>query len=281
MWTVLARSALAVLPLCWIGVSLVPVPRQDQQGPVREPTAQERELMRTLAEQGVTLDPVGGTCAFPVDVVVRDEVLEYLLVGPAGAVHEAGFATEVPGSVLNVALLALGLEPGANAEWRPKDPQPTVEELRAGAQRFDVTPPSGDALYLYVGWRSGEETYFYRVEDLIRNLAAGQAMRRHAWVYLGSSMVPSGKKDGSESFAADVYQNLICVTYFREGYTLLTGALPECIDQSIWMLNAWLVPERGTRLAMIASTARLDAPTPRILELLPEVAPPSGEPRQR
>jgi hypothetical protein len=184
----------------------------------------------------------------------------------------------VPGSVLNVGLLALGVEPGANATWRPKQPQPTPEEVRAGAERFDVTPPSGDSLYLYLGWRSGGETYFFRIEDLIRNLAAGRAMRRHAWVYLGSKMVPSGRKDGGEAFAADVYQNLICVSFFPEGYTLLTGALEECLDDSIWMLNAWLLPERGTRLAMIASRQRIDAPSEAIAKLLPEVATPATEP---
>src|SRR5688572_33269293 len=184
MWILLLRAAVVALPLTLIGAS-----RQEAQGPGRETTPAEKELIGQLSQHGVTLDPVGGLCAFPIDVVVRDEVLEYLLVGPAGAVHEAGFATEVPGSVLNVALLALGLELGANAEWRPKDPQPTVEEMRAGAPRFDVTPPSGDALFLYVGWKSGEETYFFRVEDLVRNLATGQSMRRHAWVYLGSQMV--------------------------------------------------------------------------------------------
>jgi hypothetical protein len=264
-----------------LALGLSPGPQEGVQGPVREPTPAEKELIARLAEQGVSLDPVQGYCAFAVDVLVRDDLLEYLLVGPAGAVHESGFVTEVPGSVLNVAMLALGAEPGRNAEFRPKDPQPTLEELRAGAKRFDVTPPSGDSLYLYVGWKSGEEVHFFRLEDLIRNLAAGQSMRRHSWVYLGSQMVPSGKKDGSEVFAADLYQNLICIAFFREGHTLLTGALPECVDQGIWMLNSWLLPERGTRLEMFASNARLDAPTPRMIELLPEVEPPTGEPRKR
>ena len=35
------------------------------------------------------------------------------------------------------------------------------------------------------------------------------------------------------------------LTYDLEGNTLLTGALPECLEQTIWMSNAWLLPARA------------------------------------
>src|SRR5262245_34551609 len=82
---------------------------------------EQQALVKTLREQGVRLDPVRKLCSIPVDVQVRDDLLEYLLVGPAGAAHESAFVTGVQPSVLNVALLALGVEPGKNATWRPKD----------------------------------------------------------------------------------------------------------------------------------------------------------------
>jgi hypothetical protein len=242
-------------------------------GPRRPLSEAERKLVDTLAQQDVVLDPARGVCSIPVDVVVRDELLEYLLVGPAGAAHESAFMTPVTPSVLNVALLALGAAPGSNAQWRRKDPAPSEAEVRAGASPYDVTLPSGTGFYLYVGWRQGSETFFYRIEDLVRNLASGLAMKRHEWVYLGSRMVPNGRSgaDAAEVFAANVYQNLVNIAFFSEGYTLLTGAQLDCVEQGIWALNAWLVPERGTRVSLLFSRNRIDSLDRELMALLPLV----------
>lgn len=244
-----------------------------QDAPPHVPTPAELELQARLLEQSIQLDVARRYCAFPVEVAVRDDLLEYLLVGPAGASHESAFSTPVSPSVLNVALLALGVSPGKNADWRAKDPLPTEEQIQSGVSPYEITLPSGDALYIYVGWRRGDETYFYRVEDLLRNLATGQAMSRAPWVYLGSQQVPRTPKSGPDDtvFAAEIYRNLINVSYFREGFTLLTGALPECVEQSIWMLNAWLVPDRGARLTMFLSRARLDGEAEHLRKQLAEL----------
>lgn len=252
-------------------------------GPLREQTAEEKALVTQLAEQQITLDPVRAWAVIPADVLVRDDLLEYLLVGPGGAAHEAALMTPVNASVLNVALLALGATPGTNATWTHKDPKPSDADLRAGVSPYEVTLPTGTGFYLYLGWRAEGETYFFRVEDLMRNLATGQAMKRHEWVFLGSRMVPSMRRNSepAEEFAADVYQNLINVAFFREGYTLLTGALPDCVDQGIWMLNSWLTPERGSRVAMVISRRKIDRLTAELDQLLPEVSPPATEPKTR
>jgi len=248
-------------------------PSARQEPAPRVPTQAEKELQARLAEQSIELDLERRYCAIPVEVMVREDLLEYLLVGPAGASHESAFSTPVSPSVLNVALLALGVAPGRNASWRAKDPQPSEEQLRAGVLPYDVELPSGDGFYIYVGWRSGEETFFYRVEDLLRNLASGQAMTRAPWIYLGSQQLPRTSKSGPDDtvFAAEVYRNIINVAYFREGYTLITGALPECVEQSIWMLNAWLVPERGTQVTMFLSRERLSGEAEHVRAKLPQV----------
>lgn len=255
--------------------------RPQDSGPQRALTEQELKLVASLAEQNVTLDPLRGFCAIPVDVLVRDDLLEYLLVGPAGAAHESGFMTPVEASVLNVALLALGAAPGSNADWKPRDPQPSEAEIKAGASPYEVRLPAGTGFFLYVGWKQSGETYFYRAEDLIQNLGLGSAMRRHEWVFLGSRMVPNGRKgaEAAEVFAADVYQNLVNIAFFRDGYTLLTAAQPDCVDQGVWMLNSWLVPERGSRLQLFFSRQRLERVGDEIEKLLPLVepaAPPQG-----
>jgi hypothetical protein len=247
-------------------VSFAPTPVQDR----------EAELAKLFEAQGITLDRAGGLVSIPVDVDVRDALLEYLLVGPTGAAHESLFSTPVAPSLFNTALILLGSEPGKNASWKPKDPRPSEEELLNGVSPWIVSPPTGSSFFLYVGWRQGGETYFYRVEDLLRDLSRGRGMQRHAWVYLGSKMIHSGDREhpDEQAFAADLYGNLINISFFSEGFTLLTAALPECVEQTIWMPNAWLVPERGERVRLFVSKQRIDTLPQSLAETLPEVAPP-------
>jgi hypothetical protein len=260
----LAGLALLAGVLAW--------PQNPAPGPL---SAEQERVVVELGRQGVTLDPVRGLCSIEAQVEVQDDLLEYLLVGPAGAIHESAFGTGVLPGVLNVALLTLGAEPGTNASWSPKDPRPSDEDLRAGVSPYDIQPPLGDGFYLYLGWRDGEEVFFYRVEDLLRNLATGRAMERHRWVYLGSRMVPDTTGD-DEIFAADVYHNLVNVSYFAEGYTLITGSLPECLEQTIWMVNGWIVPPRGSKVRFFFSRERIDRLPEELAAQLPDIAGSAG-----
>lgn len=246
--------------------------QQELAGP---PSAEVQRVVDELAVQGVHLDPARGLISIPATVEVRDDLLEYLLVGPAGASHESVFQTEVMPSVLNVAMLALGVERGRNASWHPKDPPVSDAELADGISPYEVTPPEGDGFYLYAGWLEEGQVYFFQMEDLLRNLMSGRAMKRHRWVYLGSRLVPDER--GQEIFAADVYQNVINVSFFSEGYTLLTGALPECIEQTIWMANGWLVPQRGSPVRLVFSRTPLEGVPAGVRELLPDAGPQDGE----
>ena len=205
-------------------------------------------LRAELERAGIRLDLPGGVVAIPATVDVRGDLLEYLLVGPRGAAHESLLITEIRPSLLNVALLALGATPGRNARW-------SLEGTGEGSER--ILPPEGDGFFLHVAWREEREVYFFRVEDLIVNLASGRSMRRDRWVYLGSRMVEPAPAEGA-AFVADLEENLINLTFFYQGNTLLTAALPECVDQSIWIANSWLLPPRESSVLLLLSRAPLD-----------------------
>lgn len=273
-------ASLLVLPLP-AGVAV-----QDAEiaEPPREP-ATRAAVVEAFAEQGILLAVEDGACALPVAVEVTDELLEYLLVLPHGASHEALFRARPPvadrtdlgaleawAQSLNAALLALGIEPGRNAEWIPKDPPPTEEELRAGVSPYDVRPPEGDGLYLYATWREGDELFFYRVEDLVRDLDRRRTMRRHRWVYLGSRTI-TRSSDGEQAFAAAIEGNLINVSFFAQGNTLLTAAVEEARSQTRWLPNAWLLPGRGAEVLLLFSRERLAAPPASLAAAVPSVDP--------
>lgn len=234
---------LPLLALAWPGAALF--------------APQESAGSEVIELGGIRADPSRGLLSIPAQVVVRTELLEYLLVGPRGAAHETLFATGEDPELFHAALLLLGATPGSNATWTPVEPPPTLEERRAGQRAYDVAPPEGEGFHLYAAWRDDGETYFFRVEDLVANLQTGRSMRRHGWVFLGSKFIDGG--GGEEVFAASAEGNLINISYFQEGHTLFTCALPECVEQSIWVANAWLVPPRDEPVLLLVSREPLEA----------------------
>jgi hypothetical protein len=225
--------------------------------PVQEdPRAQ---VERAFQEQGIQVNIADRRCSFPVDICVRQDLLEYVLVTETGAAHESLLSTPVVPSVLNTALVTLGAKKGENVRWVEKNPPPSEEQIRNGAATYDVLPPTGETFFMYLAWAQDGETYFYRLEDLITNLERGRAMRRHGWVYLGSRMVQPKPTEPTEVLAADLEGNLINLSYFRAGNTLFTACLDDCLKQTIWAPNAPLLPPTASRLTMIFSHDRLNA----------------------
>ena len=265
------------------GLALAAAVSPRTQEPARESKSSlgATEVERAFVEHGIRLDLARGLCAIPVTVDVREDLLEYLLVNPRGAAHESLFVTEVVPSRLNAALLAMGAVPGTNAVWRPVEPPPTPEEIADGKRPYTVEIPTGQGLYLYAAWRESAETYFLRVEDLVRNLESGRSMRRHAWIFLGSRMVRlrgAREEDQKEKevFAADFEGNLVNIAFFEQGNTLLTAALVECVQQTIWLANGWLLPARGSSVELIFSRQPL-AVLPEGFEQHLPVVPEAGD----
>jgi len=256
-------AAAALLPGAWTGAA---------RG-AQESVQGEDELAATLAREGLLLDRAAGVVSLPATVLVKNDLLEYLLVAPNGAAHESLFLTHVRPSLLNAALLLLGAEPGKNAHWEERE---GVDER--GRPLQTVYPPEGGGFYLHAAWTEGDETFFYRVEDLVRNLASGRGLRRHRWVYLGSRFAAL-KAGAPETFLADVEGNLINIVYFFQGNTLLTAAPEECIEQSIWAANEWLLPPTGQPVRLFLAREPLAALPVEWAASLPD-ADPDAEPQR-
>ena len=47
------------------------------------------------------------------------------------------------------------------------------------------------------------------------------------------------------------------IAFFEQGNTLLTGALPECIDQTVWQSSFWLLPERESPVELVFAREKL------------------------
>jgi hypothetical protein len=255
----LLLAAVAPLLAAWIRAS-DPAPVQDDPMDT---------LRGVLGAEGIELDREAGAVSLPVQMLVTRELLEYVLVGPSGSAHESLLVTEAKPSLINAAILAAGVEPGQNAFWQPVEPFPTDEEIQNGAAHHELVLPSGDGVLPYLAWREGDEVYLVRVEDAICDLAVGRSMRRHRWVYIGSRFATL-RKGGPEVYLADEEQNLINLTFFTEGNTLVTASLPECQTQTIWRANDWILPPRGESVRLILAHKPLDRVPESFLASLPE-----------
>jgi len=273
-------KSLPLLALALTGAGAVLLARGPQDAERHTEQDGEQDLAQALSGAGVQIDVEAGACAVEALVTVTDDLLEYLLVAPHGAAHESLFTTMVDPEVLNAALLALGVQAGSNALWTLKDPPPSDAELRDGASPYEVTLPAGDGFFLYAAWREAEELFFYRVEDLVRDLGRRRSMQRHRWVYLGSrTIVRTSTKE--PAFAASVEGNLINIAFFSAGNTLLTAALEGCIQQTVWLPNAWLLPAFQSPVLFVFARRRLDVLPASLRAAVPEVEPEDAGSRWR
>lgn len=263
-----------LLPLALASLLTQDAPTAAEQGIALDGAAAE-QAEEFFLQAGIELSLEQKRVSIPARVVVRNELLEFLLVLPHGAMHESLLSTEVDVELLNAALLTLGVQTGKDADWAPKNPPPTEEERAAGVRPYDVVLPEGDTFYLYLGWQVEGEAYLYRVEDLLRNLRTQRSMRRHPWVYLGSKMVET--RDG-EVFGAVAAGNLVNITFFKGGSTsLMTAGLLDCADQSIWLANAWLLPEMDSEVRLFFCREPMSQAAPGLIGMLPEVGLPGAE----
>tara|TARA_R110002095_G_scaffold79274_3_gene68133 strand:+ start:758 stop:1636 length:879 start_codon:yes stop_codon:yes gene_type:complete len=261
--------------------------RQESGQEQEQDSGQEQEQDALLADfqaglreafeaAGIEFDPDHSLVSIPAQVAITNDLLEYVLTAPHGASHESLFVTGIDPEVLNTALLALGVTPGTGTQWKRKSPAPPVEDIKAGTPASEIVPPSGDGFYLYAGWTEGEDTYLRRIEDLVRNLDRGRTLRRHKFVYTGSSLTLA-TENRPEQFAASVTGNLINLSFFTAGATLLTGADPDCIKQTVWLANAWLMPPRGSDVRMIFSREPLEMIPAHVRSGLPILDAPSRD----
>lgn len=289
----LALTALA-LPLAawgWLPASAgSPAGAVQEPAPPTDASAEDDALVAAFGAAGVQVDRDAGALAFFARIEVLNDALEYLLVAPQGAVHESLFVTGTDPEVLAAAALAIGVAEGTNVDYVAVEPPPTREEVRAGARTHEIIVPTGGEVYLYAAWREAagpvdvatgtfpEETlHFHRIEDLLVDLNRGRTMRRHAWTWLGSRMVP-GRADGApETFAATQSGNLACVTFFSQGDTLITAGLPECASQTSWRPNVWMIPDRGGEVLLLASPTELAGLPPSFAQAVPFVEEPDED----
>jgi hypothetical protein len=237
-------TILAVLACC------LPCACQQEPAPQPDPKKLLDEMMARFAKEKIAVDLKAKTVTIPVVVNEPQDPIEYLLIHTRGKRHEAVFVTACQPSVLNGALLLIGLEPGANAQVTEVVPLPTLEEVEQGAETVIVTPPAGKPFWMTVRWRTPEgKDVECCVEDLMLDLTTQEPIDECNWVYLGGRMARIYRNE-PEVYVADFEGNLISVCYMSPDNhlgTLVHGRARD--DQNWWTTNK--LPDPGTALQFV------------------------------
>jgi hypothetical protein len=220
------------------------------------------EVQKQLQQEGITYDATAGTIAVKAVVNQPQDPIEYLLIHRKGKRHEAIFVTKAKPSVLNAALLMLGLKQGKNATYVEKNPPPTLEEVQKGADPLVVTPPQGEPFWMTVRWRVGEDgapgaggdkekakVVEHCVEDLLFDRTSGEPVVDCSWIYLGGRLAQL-YRDEPEVYVADFEGNLVSVCYLTPDNHLGTMVHANARDDQNWWMTK-LVPPPETEVEFV------------------------------
>ena len=233
-----------------------------------------------LAREGIRVDVDRREVRAP-GYLLRDRPdpanpVELFLITPKGARHEALGVLECTPSLLNFALLCIGLESGPTRGALERDPMPDEENLRLGIDLpYTITPPQGDRVFCYVRWIDGQgKEHFHAVEDLLLDLVSGETIPIRGFSYVGSQFVEIQDGERTESrFIADLEGNVATIypTKVRAENCLFDVYCTNLEPYQLVDVDPNLVPAAGTPLEFVF--------TPEIREGGREVAPLSDPPR--
>jgi len=207
-----------------------------------------REVSPGILEyNGVRLDKKNHRISFPAAVNQRVGLIEYLLVGEKGKVHESLLATKVLPHDIHVALLLIGLKETANPSDRVP-PSAIDSSYLHSAPKLKGTP-----VQLSVAWTQDGKRQEVPAEEWIFNLQTNHVMTPGSWTYNGS-LVEDGVflADQEFSLVAVITDPTALVNNPREGYD----------NDEIWQVQEKAVPPLDTPVEVSITLAETNTTKP-------------------
>jgi hypothetical protein len=156
---------------------------------------------------------------------------------------------------LNAALLSLGLEPGTTVKSKKKDPPPPREEIEAGtASLYEIIPPTGTKVHIYVRYDGWKERPIRYLEDLLLDLRTGKPMDRVGWIYVGSRFaeVLLGR-DRVVKYMADMERNIVACYLSGFGNSIFDINDVDGVNDTLFDVNPDTAPPLHARVTVVFS----------------------------
>ncbi|MCX7823990.1 MAG: YdjY domain-containing protein [Verrucomicrobiae bacterium] len=172
------------------------------------------------------LDPVKREIVMPGEIATWERNIEVLIASPRGRSYESLLVAPVRPFHFQVALLALGLNPGKPAE-------------AVGSGK----PPSGDPMIVFVDYedpKTGQKKRV-RAEALLFDEQTKKPMKQHYWVFVGSRIFEG-------RFMGDVLGDLITTMHHPD--TIVDNSLSEGTNEYIYNVNDKVCPKPGTKVTI-------------------------------
>jgi len=173
---------------------------------------------------GCTIMKEHNRVEFPATINMKEGMLEYLLVGSAGKLHESLLQTQIEPYALQIALLLTGLE----GSTKPL------------ATQGQPAKPEGDFIDIWLSWDENGQQKKIPIEQCV--LVNQKPISGIPWVYTGSFIV-----DGV--FMAQVEKSIVAV--YHDPAALIDHQLESGASDEVWMVNSTAVLEIGTNVKII------------------------------
>uniref|UniRef100_A0A832A1I7 Uncharacterized protein n=1 Tax=Desulfacinum infernum TaxID=35837 RepID=A0A832A1I7_9BACT len=203
---------------------LPPVSPQSVSGAAKAFPVVKRVSTGVFDVGGCRLSKAEGWVRFDAVVNMDRGLLEYLIVGDAGKLHESLLKTSVDPYALQIALLLIGLEGSQHP-------------LGAQGERRS---PTGDRVTVRVHWTDSSGAHEVPLEQWIH--LKGKPLDDVPWVFTGSMVV-----DGA--FMAEVEKSIVAV--YHDPVAMIDHTLDEGADDEVWMVNEKAVPPIGTPVEVV------------------------------
>jgi hypothetical protein len=164
-----------------------------------------------------------------------DAPLEFFLCRAGTAEHEAVLRSKALPSHVHVALLAVGLKPGA--------PLTFVEETEKWI------PPHGPRLNMTVEFENDGKTVSYPAYRWLLDVKTKQEAKAFHWVFTGSRVMPDGR------YAADDTGYMVTLVNFDYAMIDVPDLVSSSNEALEWVPNTDLMPPKGTKVTLVIEPA--------------------------
>lgn len=174
----------------------------------------------------ITINKEKREIIFPAEFNMEKGLIELILCGKHGKLHESVLKTDIVPSHLQVALLLLGFGCKQNSDFQDKN-----------------KIPQSDSLLIFAEWiDSLNNTINVRIEQLAYNVIKEKEMMKTPWIFLGSMFVGG-------NFMADIEESII--TTYYDPYSIIDNPLETRNDDMLYVVNSKIVPSKGTKAKII------------------------------